>query len=142
MKKGIQYSQHTGERMKRKGRPDSKGVTKATLNGTGNDVLNILHSRKSPVMFVNKGKYTMRPQYTATTSCLMDDEFIPERGKEIAKAKLMYRYNKDKLEKLSKAMEDLQKLQETLARQILACNEAAGMYARKIHDARNNSKEK
>lgn len=107
-KKGVQYSVTKGENvLYTKAKIPSNGITKATLYDTKNDVVDIINRSKVPIQVVDPKKYELQERYTATTSCLADDKFDAEKGKDVAKRKVLRRYNTDKVAKIDVAIADL-----------------------------------
>jgi hypothetical protein len=68
-------------------------------------------------MVMDTSRYELRDQYSATTSCLESDEFDAEKGKDMAKRKVLRRYNSDKIAKIDLAIADLQVVIARLERQ-------------------------
>lgn len=115
-KKGVQYSLTQGEGVLYNKRP-TNGITKATLYDTTYDVVDIIDRSGVPVMVMDTSKYELQPMYSATTSCLAGEPFDAEKGKDIAKRKVLRRYNADKVAKIDMAIADLQTVIARLERQ-------------------------
>ena len=115
-KKGVQYSLTQGEGVLYNKRP-TNGITKATLYDTTYDVVDIIDRSGVPVMVMDTSKYELQPMYSATTSCLANEPFDAEKGKDIAKRKVLRRYNADKVAKIDMAIADLQTVIARLERQ-------------------------
>ena len=115
-KKGVQYSLTQGEGVLYNKRP-TNGITKATLYDTTYDVVDIIDRSGVPVMVMDTSKYELQPLYSATTSCLTGEPFNAEKGKDIAKRKVLRRYNADKVAKIDMAIADLQVVIARLERQ-------------------------
>lgn len=116
IKKGVQYSLTQGEKVRYNGAP-TNGITKAVLYDTTYDVVDIIDRSRVPVMVSDTSRYELKNQYSATTSCLANEEFDAEKGKDIAKRKVLRRYNADKIAKIDLAIADLQAVIERLERQ-------------------------
>jgi hypothetical protein len=116
IKKGVQYSLTQGEKVRYNGAP-TNGITKAVLYDTTYDVVDIIDRSRVPVMVSDTSRYELKSQYSATTSCLANEEFDAEKGKDIAKRKVLRRYNADKIAKIDLAIADLQAVIERLERQ-------------------------
>ena len=113
-KKGVRY---TVVKVKDyHGRP-TKGVTEAALYNTENDVVDIINRSKVAVRVVDVDAYKLNPEYKATTSCLESDEYDEVKGQDVAKRKVLYRYNTDKVRMINKALADLEVIEERLKRQ-------------------------
>jgi hypothetical protein len=115
-KKGVQYSLTQGEGVLYNKRP-TNGITKATLYETTYDVVDIIERSKVPFMVANTTKYELQHQYSATTSCLANEEYNEEKGKDMAKRKVLKRYNSDKIAKIDLAIADLKVIIARLERQ-------------------------
>ena len=100
-KKGVQYSLTQGEGVLYNKRP-TNGITKATLYDTTYDVVDIIDRSGVPVMVMDTSKY---------------EPFDAEKGKDIAKRKVLRRYNADKVAKIDMAIADLQTVIARLERQ-------------------------
>ena len=114
MKKGVQYTVVEGSQYH--GRP-TKGITEAALYNTEDDVIDIINRSKVAVRVVDTKKYKLKPEYKATTSCMECDEYDNEKGKDIAKRKMLYHYNSDKVRAINEALADLEVIEERLKRQ-------------------------
>ena len=113
-KKGVQY---TVVKVKDyHGRP-TKGVTEAALYNTENDVVDIINRSKVAIHVADPKKYQLNPEYKATTSCLESDEYDEAKGQDVAKRKMLYRYNTDKVRAINAALADLEVVEERLKRQ-------------------------
>lgn len=115
-KKGVQYSLTQGEGILYNKRP-TNGITKATLHNTAYDVVDIIERTGVPIGVLDTTRYELHPMYSATTSCLATEEFDAEKGKDIAKRKVLTRYNGDKIDKIDLAIEDLEAIIKRLKRQ-------------------------
>lgn len=113
-KKGVQYTVIEGKEYH--GRP-TKGITEAALYDTENDVVDIIDRSKVAVSVVDVNRYKLKPEYRATTSCMETDDYDPKKGEDIAKRKLLYRYNTDKVRAINAALADLEVIEERLKRQ-------------------------
>ena len=118
-KKGVQYSvtMPTEENKVLYNKRPTNGITKATLYDTTYDVVDIIDRSGVPVMVADTTRYELQPQYSATTSCLATETFDAEKGKDMAKRKLLHRYNSDKVAKIDMAIADLQAVIARLERQ-------------------------
>lgn len=116
VKKGVQYSVTQQENIRRKGKP-SKGVTSARLVNTANDVVDIVNNSKVPIAVVDTSKYQLPNTYHAVTSCLVTDEFDEAKGMDVAKRKLLLKYNADKLDMIDVVLADLEVVRNRLLRQ-------------------------
>ena len=119
IKRGVQYSvtrPEEGKKVLYNGVP-TNGITKATLYETTYDVVDIIERSKVPFMVADTTKYELQQQYSATTSCLEGEEFNAEKGEDIAKRKVLKRYNSDKIAKIDLAIADLQAIIARLERQ-------------------------
>ena len=118
-KKGVQYSvtMPTVENKVLYNKRPTNGITKATLCDTAYDVVDIIDRSKVPVMVSDTSRYELQDHYSATTSCLATDAFDAEKGKDMAKRKVLRRYNADKIAKIDLAIEDLKVVIERLERQ-------------------------
>ena len=114
MKKGVQYTVVEGKQYH--GRP-TKGITEAALYNTENDVIDIINRSKVAVRVVDTKKYKLQPEYKATTSCMECDEYDSEKGKDVAKRKMLCHYNADKVRAINEALADLEVIEERLKRQ-------------------------
>ena len=118
-KKGVQYAVTRPEEDKKvlyNGVP-TNGITKATLHNTAFDVVDIIERSRVPLMVADTSKYELKPQYSATTSCLVDEKFDEEKGMDMAKRKVLKRYNTDKIAAIDVALADLEIVRERLLRQ-------------------------
>ena len=118
-KKGVQYSVTMPEKDKKvlyNGRP-TNGITKAMLHDTAYDVVDIIDRSRVPLMVADTSKYELLEHYSATTSCLEGEEFDSEKGQDMAKRKVLKRYNSDKIAKIDLAIADLKIVIERLERQ-------------------------
>ena len=118
-KKGVQYSvtiPEEGKKVLYNKRP-TNGITKAILHDTAYDVVDIIDRSGVPLMVSDTSKYELQSHYSATTSCLETDEFDAEKGKDMAKRKVLRRYNSDKIAKIDLALADLEVVRERLLRQ-------------------------
>jgi uncharacterized protein (DUF2344 family) len=118
-KRGVQYSvtrPEEGKKVLYNGAP-TNGITKATLYDTTYDVVDIIDRARVPLMVADTSRYELMQQYSATTSCLANDEYDEEKGKDMAKRKVLRRYNSDKIAKIDLAIADLQAVIERLERQ-------------------------
>ena len=109
-KKGVQYAVTRPEEDKKvlyNGVP-TNGITKATLHNTAFDVVDIIERSRVPLMVADTSKYELKPQYSATTSCLVDEKFDEEKGMDMAKRKVLKRYNTDKIAAIDVALADLE----------------------------------
>ena len=116
IKKGVQYSLTQGEDVLYNKRP-TNGITKATLHDTAFDVVDIIDRRKVPIMVADTTRYELQSHYSATTSCLENEAFDVEKGKDIAKRKVLRHYNSEKVAKIDLAIADLKVIIERLERQ-------------------------
>ena len=138
MKKGVQYTftkvgetqahkkdnkKQREEKLMYHDNVPSNGITKATLYDTANDVVNIVNKHRIPLMVVDPARYALKPQYSATTSCLITDEFDEAKGMDIAKRKTLRKYNADKIAALSRMIADLKVLINALERQLKIASE-------------------
>ena len=118
-KRGVQYSvtmPNDEKKVLYNDRP-TKGITKATLYETTYDVVDIIERSRVPIMVADTTKYELQSQYSATTSCLENEEFDAEKGMDMAKRKVLRRYNSDKIAKIDLAIADLKVVIERLERQ-------------------------
>jgi hypothetical protein len=118
-KKGVQYSvtrPEEGKKVLYNKRP-TNGITKATLYDTTYDVVDIIDRSRVPLMVADTSRYELQQQYSATTSCLANEEFDDEKGKDMAKRKVLRRYNSDKIAKIDLAIADMEVIIERLKRQ-------------------------
>lgn len=115
-KKGVQYSVTAGDKVYYNGKL-TNGVTKATLNDTAFDVVDIIDRSGVPVMVMDTDRYMLKDRYVAVTKCMTTDAFDEARGKDIAKRKVLHRYNEDKVDKIDAAIADLNVVIERLERQ-------------------------
>ena len=90
--------------------------TVGALANTEN-VIDIINRSKVAVRVVDTKKYKLKPEYKATTSCMECDEYDNEKGKDIAKRKMLYHYNSDKVRAINEALADLEVIEERLKRQ-------------------------
>jgi hypothetical protein len=95
----------------------TNGITKATLYDTTYDVVDIIDRSRVPLMVADTSRYELQQQYSATTSCLANEEFDSEKGKDMAKRKVLRRYNSDKIAKIDLAIADMEVVIERLKRQ-------------------------
>lgn len=118
-KKGVQYSvtMPTEENKVLYNKRPTNGITKATLYDTSYDVVDIIDRSGVPVMVMDTSRYELQAQYSATTSCLATEPFDAEKGKDIAKRKVLRRYNSDKVAKIDLAIADFKAVIERLERQ-------------------------
>ncbi len=115
-KRGVQYSVTRQEKMQRSGKP-SKGITSARLVNTENDVIDIVNKSRVPLAVTDAAKYRLPNAYHAVTSCLDTDEFNEEKGRDIAKRKVLLKYNGDKVAMIDKVLADLEVVKNRLLRQ-------------------------
>ena len=118
-KRGVQYSvtmPEDGKKVLYNKRP-TNGITKAMLHDTAYDVVDIIDRSRVPIMVSDTSRYELQDHYSATTSCLATDEFDAEKGKDMAKRKVLRRYNSDKIAKIDLAIADLQAVIARLERQ-------------------------
>jgi hypothetical protein len=80
-------------------------------------VVDIIERSRVPLMVADTSKYELQQQYSATTSCLESEEFDAEKGQDMAKRKVLRRYNSDKIAKIDLAIADLEVVIERLKRQ-------------------------
>ena len=118
-KKGVQYAITRPEEDKKVlyNGVATNGITKATLHDTAFDVVDIIERSRVPFMVADTSKYELQHQYSATTSCLASEEYNEEKGKDMAKRKVLKRYNTDKIAKIDMAIADLEVIIERLKRQ-------------------------
>ena len=118
-KKGVQYSvtMPTEENKVLYNKRPTNGITKATLYDTTYDVVDIIDRSSVPLMVCDTSKYELQNQYSATTSCLPNETFDAEKGKDMAKRKVLRRYNSDKVAKIDMAIADLKVVIDRLERQ-------------------------
>jgi hypothetical protein len=118
-KRGVQYSvtrPEEGKKVLYNGKL-TNGITKATLHETTYDVVDIIDRSRVPLMVADTSKYELQHQYSATTSCLATEEYNEEKGKDVAKRKVLRRYNSDKIAKIDMAIADMKVIIERLERQ-------------------------
>ena len=118
-KRGVQYSvtmPEEGKKVLYNKRP-TNGITKAMLHDTAYDVVDIIDRSRVPIMVSDTSRYELQDHYSATTSCLATDAFDAEKGKDMAKRKVLRRYNSDKIAKIDLAIADLQAVIARLERQ-------------------------
>ena len=118
-KRGVQYSvtMPTEENKIMYNKRPTNGITKATLYDTAYDVVDIIDRSRVPMMVSDTSRYELKDHYSATTSCLATENFDSEKGKDMAKRKVLRRYNADKIAKINLAIEDLKIVIERLERQ-------------------------
>lgn len=98
------------------GRPVN-GVIKARLDNTSYDVANLI-GKMAPIVPTDVSRYMLKDMYFAKTGCSLSDTYDEERGKEIAKKKMMVKYDRDKIDALNLAIYDLENVLSYLKHQL------------------------
>lgn len=81
---------------------DSKNRVYAKLNGCKFDAINLINKWTENHICVNPDEFSMKDEYVASVACDPQDEFDLEKGKLIAKSRLLDKYDRDFRKVLSK----------------------------------------
>lgn len=117
IKKGVQYAVIRGDGVKYKKKIPTNGITKATVHNTAWDVVDIIENSKTAIGVLDCRAYQLADHYSAMTSCLPNEEFNEEKGRDIAKRKCLIRMNTDKVAQIDHALADLEIIKARLERQ-------------------------
>lgn len=90
---------------------EGQGKVVAKIEGNKYDVLNVIQKSFGDLMVIgNPERYALKDVYKGVAKCHPEDVFSIEEGKDIAKARVLEKYNRDFTKKLMLFVDDMREL--------------------------------
>lgn len=105
---------------------EKRGKVVAYLNNCQDDAYNILRKRLPEYIHIDKNAVKMRSMFRASAKCHPEDKFDAEKGKEIAKARAIEKYDMAMAKVLNKVACDLDEYLEYIDTRIEYFDEDCG----------------